>query len=229
MRFPRLVPIKPTIVLIALLVTVKSVKLLHGDPVRGITGSVDYSLLSSAQAAPEHATEERPAAENTPEHTLVHSKSANASQSNADTAPPVSETERELLIQLRERRKAIEDKEQELQKKRELLATAEQRLASRIEQLTKLQAQLEKLDAARREHDTANWQGLVKTYEAMRPRDAASIMNELDLPTTLQVLDRMKEAKAALILAAMAPDRARTATTELAQMRSRSVSIPAVN
>jgi len=67
---------------------------------------------------------------------------------------------------------------------------------------------------------------LVKTYEAMRPRDAATILNELEAPVLLQVLDRMKEAKAAPILSAMLPDRARAATTGLAQMRSRSVAAP---
>ena len=48
----------------------------------------------------------------------------------------------------------------------------------------------------------------------MKPRDAAAIFNDLDMPVLLQVLDRMKEAKAAPILAAMQPDRAREATTE---------------
>jgi flagellar motility protein MotE (MotC chaperone) len=75
-----------------------------------------------------------------------------------------------------------------------------------------LQARLEQLDQTRRERDDANWRGLVKTYEAMRPRDAAAILNDMDPPVLLQVLDRMKEAKAALVLAAMQPDRARTAT-----------------
>ena len=60
----------------------------------------------------------------------------------------------------------------------------------------------------------------------MRPRDAAAILNELEMPVLLQVLDRMKEAKAAVLLAAMLPDRARTATVQLAAMRSRSVVPP---
>jgi flagellar motility protein MotE (MotC chaperone) len=103
---------------------------------------------------------------------------------------------------------------------------AERRLTERVTELTGLQNRLEQLDQTRRERDDANWHGLVKTYEAMRPRDAATILNELDVPILLQVLDRMKEAKAALVLAAMQPDRARAATTALAQLRSRSVAAP---
>ena len=55
----------------------------------------------------------------------------------------------------------------------------------------------------------------------MRPRDAATIFNDLESPVLLQVLDRMKEAKAAPILAAMTPERARAATAQLAQWRNR--------
>jgi flagellar motility protein MotE (MotC chaperone) len=40
------------------------------------------------------------------------------------------------------------------------------------------------------------------------------------MPVLLQVVDRMKEAKAAPVLAAMQPDKARDLTTKLAQMRT---------
>ena len=45
------------------------------------------------------------------------------------------------------------------------------------------------------EHEDASWQGLVKLYEAMKPRDAATIFNDLEMPVLLQVVDRMKEAR----------------------------------
>ena len=70
-----------------------------------------------------------------------------------------------------------------------------------------------------RDRDEANWRGLVKLYESMKPRDAAAIFNDLDMPVLLQVVDRMKEIKAAPVLAAMQPDRAQQLTAELAQMR----------
>ena len=66
-----------------------------------------------------------------------------------------------------------------------------------------------------------SWRGLVKVYESMKPRDAAVIFNDLDMPVLLQVVDRMKEAKAAPVLAAMQADKARELTTKLADMRTR--------
>jgi len=138
-------------------------------------------------------------------------------------------SEREILVQLRDRRKIIEQREKEYEEKKQLLAAAQNKIDDKVHQLAKLQSMLEKLETTRHEHDEENWRGLVKTYENMRPRDAALIMNELDSQIMLQVLDRMKENKTALILAAMAPERARVATTELARMRSRSVTLSGQN
>lgn len=140
--------------------------------------------------------------------------------------PPVSESERALLLDLRARRGQIEAKEQALATRDAVLAAAEKRIGERVEQLQALQAKLEAMEAARRERDDANWRGLVKTYEVMRPRDAAAILNELELPVLLQVLDRMKETKAAVLLAAMQPDRARAVTAQLAAMRTRAAAPP---
>ncbi len=66
----------------------------------------------------------------------------------------------------------------------------------------------------------------MKLYETMKPRDAAAIFNDMELPVLLQVVDRMKDAKAAAVLAAMQPDRARLLTVQLAAQRTRSVTLP---
>ncbi len=134
-----------------------------------------------------------------------------------------------VLRDLRARRQQLEARSQAMDEREAILAAAEHRLSERLEQLSALQAKLEDLEKARRERDDTNWRGLVKTYEAMRPRDAAAIFNEIDEQVLLQVLDRMKETKAAPILAAMQPDRARAATAQLAQWRSRTTTSPALD
>ncbi len=140
---------------------------------------------------------------------------------------PISDSERDLLLDLRRRRADLELRETALGAREAVLSGAERRLFVRVDELTALQARLEALETGRRQHDEANWRGLVKLYEAMRPRDAAVIFNDLDRAVLLAVLDRMKEAKAAPVLAAMLPDRARQATTELAQMRTLAAKAPA--
>ena len=92
--------------------------------------------------------------------------------------------------------------------------------------MTALQKKLEALEAARKERDDANWNGLVRLYESMKPRDAATIFNDLEMPVLLQVLDRMNERKAAPVLAAMQPERARQVTAQLAELRRKANSPP---
>ena len=134
--------------------------------------------------------------------------------------PPVSEAERGILLDLRRRRGELETREAALASREGLLSAAERRLTVRADELSDLQRRLEMLETARAERDEASWRSLVKLYETMKPRDAAGIFNDLDRPVLLAVLDRMKEAKAAPVLAAMLPERARQITTELAQRRT---------
>lgn len=133
--------------------------------------------------------------------------------------PAVSSSELALLTDLRKRRLELDAREANLVTRELTLSAVEKRLAGRVDELGQLQLRLEALEQRRRDHDEANWRGLVKLYETMKPREAALIFNDLDLPVLLPVLDRMKEVKASPILAAMLPDRARQATAELAQLR----------
>ena len=134
--------------------------------------------------------------------------------------PPVTDSERAVLLELRQRREELDARDAALAARESVLVAAGEKLSARVAELQVLQKKLEALDAARREREDTSWKGLVKVYEAMKPRDAATIFNDLETPVLLQVVDRMKEAKAAPVLAAMQPDKARDLTTKLAQMRT---------
>lgn len=140
----------------------------------------------------------------------------------APPAPdPAAMAERALLEQLRARRTDIEAREQAVSAQEIVLQAAEARLTRRVEELTAMQQRLESLDRGRGEREEAGWRGLVRTYEAMRPRDAATIFDDLEMPVLVEILDRMSDRKAAPVIGAMRPDRARMATTELARHRAR--------
>lgn len=205
-------PLPWTIVAMALLLAVKANTLLQASGgAAAALGTAGRAMVPAAQASNGPAAPIPPAPPAAPA---------------SPAEPPISEAERKLLLDLRTRRVALESQEQGLAAREAVLAATEKRLLERVDQLSALQARLEQMDAARRERDEANWRGLVKTYEAMRPRDAAAILNDMEMPVLLEVLDRMKEAKAAPILAAMLPERARAATAQLAQMRTRQVAPP---
>jgi len=146
---------------------------------------------------------------------------AAAASPPADPAPdPVDAAERALLSRLRERRAEIEAREAALAARETVLAAAERRLTARLDEMAALQARLEALERGRGEREEAGWRGLVKTYEAMRPRDAAAVFDDLDMPVLAGIVNRMREAKAAPVLGAMRPERARTLTAELARLRA---------
>ena len=134
---------------------------------------------------------------------------------------PAANAERALLEQLRARRSDIEAREQAVSAQEIMLQAAEARLTRRVEELTAMQQRLESLDRARGEREEAGWRGLVRTYEAMRPRDAATIFDDLEMPVMVEILDRMSDRKAAPVIGAMRPERARMATAELARHRAR--------
>ena len=134
---------------------------------------------------------------------------------------PEQRAERLLLEGLRARRAELETRDQALAAREMVLAAAERRLGQRIEELSALQQRLEAIDRARSEREEAGWRQMVKLYEGLRPRDAAAIFDDLEMPVLVQLMDRMREAKAAPVLGAMKPDRARLLTAELARHRAR--------
>jgi flagellar motility protein MotE (MotC chaperone) len=211
-RAPRLLP--ATIAVMALLLGLKSVAL-----VRAAAPAAETIATPAAVAPPPAPAKRLPPAP-------ASGAPASPVAATPPSEPPISEGERALLLDLRKRRSELDAREAALAARESVLTAAETRLAARVKELGDLQRRLESLEAARNAREEANWRGLVKLYEAMKPRDAGTIFNELDLPVLLPILDRMKEAKAAAILAAMEPERARLATAELAERRSRANAVP---
>jgi flagellar motility protein MotE (MotC chaperone) len=205
----RLLPIM--IFVMSSLLALKSVQLVR---VAVTMHNTSASVVSTAEAA---TPVEHPAATQATAPTIP---AATPTLPDETAPPPVADSERALPLELRARREELDARDAALAARESVLAAAGQKLSARVTELQGLQKKLESLDAARREREDTSWKGLVKVYEAMKPRDAATIFNDLETPVLLQVVDRMKEAKAAPVLAAMQPDKARDLTTKLAQMRT---------
>src|SRR3546814_9197278 len=98
-----------------------------------------------------------------------------------------------------------------------LAAAAEARLVAKTAELDRLQKSIEALARAHDEQEAAKIESLVTIYEKMKPRDAARILEGLEMAILIAVLGRMKEMRSAPILASMAPAKARAVTTRLAE------------
>jgi flagellar motility protein MotE (MotC chaperone) len=130
-----------------------------------------------------------------------------------------TEAEIETLEDLAARREELDRRERELETRDALLQAAEKRIDEKVAELKALKAQIERLVAQYDEEEQAKLQSLVKIYESMKPKDAARIFGELEMDILLDVVERMREQKAAPILARMDPTKAKTVTAELAQRR----------
>ena len=126
-----------------------------------------------------------------------------------------------LVDDLQTERAAIDRERSALDAREAASKAASDALERRMAALEALDRKLADTVTLHQAQDDNAWCGLVKVYEAMRPDDAATIFNGLEIHTLLQLLARMNERKAALVLGAMQPERARVATQMLAQQRLR--------
>ncbi|HEX3996096.1 MAG TPA: hypothetical protein VHX39_33410 [Acetobacteraceae bacterium] len=209
---PRLLP--ATIATLAALLVLKCVVLVQAVVTNDVTSGGAMVTVANAASSDQTREPAKPAA-------AQQKPPAPAAPASPPAAPPpMSDSERSLLQDLRQRRQELDARAVALKTRESMLVAAEQKLSARLEQLQALQKKLEYLDAAQQQKEEAGWQGLVKLYEVMKPKDAATIFNDLSMPVLLQLMDRMKDAKAALVMAAMNTDKAREVTDQLARMRT---------
>jgi flagellar motility protein MotE (MotC chaperone) len=132
-----------------------------------------------------------------------------------------------LLDQLAKQRKELDQRTDQLTQREALLTAAEQRVDEKIEQLKQMQATLDvsmgKVDAQEDQRLTS----LVAIYTNMKPKEAAPILSELDMPVLLQLLTRMKDRNTSAIMAVMDPKKAQAITMALAERRQSAGTPPA--
>ncbi|WP_282607975.1 MotE family protein [Pelagibius sp. Alg239-R121] len=195
----------------------------------------DDSYVEDAKegASPENSADTENVAEKSDGHAAdeddANGQGEGAEQQLAASQPkgatqqdPFSLTDEEidLLQSLSERREAIELQARTLDQREILLKAAESRIDEKVAELEALRKSIEELLGEHDEETEAQMKSLVKIYEAMKPKDAARIFEQLDMVVLLEVIERMKERKTAPILANMDPERAKTITLELAQRRT---------
>lgn len=172
-----------------------------------------------AQAAPSQPAQASATPQSAPQQQFGQpaTRPSSSIQSLADKDPTTfTRAEIDLLANLAQRRDQIEQRAREIDLRESLLAAAEKRLDERIAEIKKLEASIKQIVQQYDKQEEQNLQGLVKVYENMKPKDAARIFEKLEPNVLLGVVERMKEAKLALVLADMAPDTAQELTVRLA-------------
>ena len=121
-----------------------------------------------------------------------------------------------LLEALAKRQAELDEREKKVAAREEKLALYEKDVTDKIAQLEQVSKTLK--DELRRSSAASDdaAQSLAKVYGAMKPTEAAPILDQLDEATTLRILSRMKEKQVGEILPFMKRDRAVVLTRSLA-------------
>ena len=187
--------------------------------------AADPAAEGHGEAAPEAAVEDPAAVDPcTPdpgvnEHgdalPLIKDSASNTLVPLADTLKDAS-SENAINERLAERRTELETREKELDMRSTLLDAAEKRLEERSAELKALEEKIAKMVDDNKTAEQQQFVSLVAMYENMKPKDAATIFNQLDMPVLLGVAKAMNPRKMAPILAKMDPMKAKALTDGIA-------------
>lgn len=134
----------------------------------------------------------------------------------APVANASGDTERVILERLAERRAELDALASELQVRLAVIEAAEVRIEERMAELSQVEGRINAMLDAREAEEEAQFAGLVAMYESMRPADAATIFNDLEMAVLLRVSRAMNPRKLGPILAKMLPVRAQELTVRMA-------------
>lgn len=148
---------------------------------------------------------------------VVKPHAAESTAEHAKGATHASATDVKALLESLSRRQA------ELDQREKTLAVREEKLALYEKDVTEKIAHLEQVgktlkDELKRTHSASDEAAasLAKVYGAMKPSEAAPILDQLDEATALRILTRMKEKQVGEILPLMTRERAIGLTRSLA-------------
>jgi flagellar motility protein MotE (MotC chaperone) len=133
-----------------------------------------------------------------------------------DEAQVASASEVDILTSLSKRRSELDAREAQIQAQANVLAATEARVDAKVAQLKAMQNQISLLLGQRDAAQEKQLTSLVKTYSAMKPKDAARIFDSLNDQVLVPVAAEMKSDVLAPVLAAMNPEQAQKLTIRLA-------------
>lgn len=108
--------------------------------------------------------------------------------------------------ELSARERSINRREATIEEREAELQAIEARLAERAAALDKLRADIDALRGKVDEEHHQKVLSLVKTVSAMKPAQAGNMLQKLDRPLAIEVMQAMSAGKAAKLLAALPPD-----------------------
>ena len=187
------------------------------EPSAAVAALEETALTSGEEgAAPEEAP---PAAAPSPEQCLT---TLNAAAEEMG----LSSQEIVVLRSLQARREALDERESGIGTREAAAAAAEARLQEQIAELKTVEGSVQTLLAKMDAKGDERMASLVKSYESMKPKDAAKIFDGMEDDLLVDISKSMKPATLAAVLSTMQPKRAETLTRLLANLAKPPTNLP---
>src|SRR6202158_2643369 len=130
---------------------------------------------------------------------------------------PVSPSERAILERRQSRRQELEARAREIEIRESLLKAAEKRIESRAEELKAVESRITTATQQKGEADIARFKGIITMYEGMKPKDAAKVFDQLEMPVLIEIATQIAPRKMSDILGLMSTEAAGRLTVEMAR------------
>jgi flagellar motility protein MotE (MotC chaperone) len=191
----------------------------ESDLTAGIGDEAKPETAAAGEPAPP-AGDAAPAAP-TPEQCLTTLNSA---------AEEMGLSSQEILVlrSLQKRREELDAREGGIETREQAAAAAEQRLQEQIADLRKVESNVQGLLTQMTAQGDKRMADLVKSYEAMKPKDAARILDGMEDKLLVDIAKTMKPATLAAVMSAMQPKRAEALTRMLADLSRPPASVDAL-
>ena len=144
-----------------------------------------------------------------------------AAKAAADESATKPQGVRTLIEGITRRQAELDARARELDAREEHLKVYEQDVTAKIASLEEIEKRLQARAKAASAAIDAAAESLAKVYGAMKPADAAPILERLDEPTVLTIFGRMKEKQIGDILPLMSKEKAISLTQALAASAAR--------
>lgn len=140
---------------------------------------------------------------------------AEAPEVQKSSQEALTETERQILLSLNERKRQLDQRDLLLNQREEQLRALRDNIQHQVTELKRLQAQIEASMEAKKAQDAENLKKVVGLYNGMDPKKSAEKFRSLDSKVAVQILLAMNQRKAAQLLEALPPDIAKRITEEI--------------
>jgi flagellar motility protein MotE (MotC chaperone) len=133
--------------------------------------------------------------------------------------PEYTQEDLKLFGSLSQKSKDLNEQQQNLDLKEAVLTAIENKISQKIQQIASQQQEMQKVMSLYDQKENAEIKSLANIYSNMKPRDAAGIFNELDMPLLIKIVNSMKERSVAQIIALMNHAKVKDLSIQLSKSR----------